>query len=102
MSELGSKYLKNLVKNKGTSAVSYIKTKEKKYYERLDLNIVNYNKKFWKTVTLFLSDKITTFLKISLVENGQIIPDESKVANSISNFFENTILLLDIKTNEHS
>ena len=102
MSELGSKYLKNLVKNKGTSAVSYIKTKEKKYYERLDLNIVNYNKKFWKTVTLFLSDKITTFLKISLVENGQIIRDESKVANSISNFFENTILLLDIKTNEHS
>ena len=102
MSELGSKYLKNLVKNKGTSAVSYIKTKEKKYYERLDLNIVNYNKKFWKTVTLFLSDKITTFLKISLVENGQIIPDESKVASSINNFFENTILLLDIKTNEHS
>ena len=102
MSELGSKYLKNLVKNKGTSAVSYIKTKEKKYYERLDLNIVNYNKIFWKTVTLFLSDKITTFLKISLVENGQIIRDESKVANSISNFFENTILLLDIKTNEHS
>ena len=102
MSELGSKYLKNLVKNKGTSAVSYIKTKEKKYYERLDLNIVNYNKKFWKTVTLFLSDKITTFLKISLVEIGQIIRDESKVANSISNFFENTILLLDIKTNEHS
>ena len=102
MSELGSKYLKNLVKNKGTSAVSYIKTKGKKYYERLDLNIVNYNKIFWKTVTLFLSDKITTFLKISLVENGQIIPDESKVANSISNFFENTILLLDIKTNEHS
>ena len=44
MSELGSKYLKNLVKNKGTSAVSYIKAKEKKYYERLDLNIVNYNK----------------------------------------------------------
>ena len=37
-----------------------------------------------------------------MVENGEIISDECKVANELSNFFENTIRLLAIciKTNK--
>ena len=58
--------------------------------------------KFWKTVKPFLSDKITTFLKRLLVENDEIISDESKVADSFSNFFENALHSLGIKTNEYS
>ena len=58
--------------------------------------------KFWKTVKPFLSDKITTFLKIVLVENDEIISDESKVADSFSNFFENALHSLGIKINEYS
>ena len=73
-----------------------------KYYERLNLNIVTDNKKSWKTVKPFLSDKVTTFPQITLVENDEIISDESKVANSFSNFFENAIISLGIKTNEYS
>ena len=42
-------------------------------------------------------DKATTFSKISLVEKGKIISDESKVANSFSNFIENAIHSLGIK-----
>ena len=49
-----------------------------------------------------LSDKVTTFPKISLVENDEIISDEPKVANSFSNFFENAIHSLGIKTSEYS
>ena len=49
-----------------------------------------------------MSDKVTTFPKISLVENDEIISDESKVANSCSNFFENAIHSLGTKTNEYS
>ena len=49
-----------------------------------------------------MSEKVTTFPKISLVENDEIISDESKVANSFSNFFENAIHSLGIKTNEYS
>ena len=45
---------------------------------------------------------INTFLKISLVENNEIISDESKVTNSFSNFFENAIHSLGIKTNKYS
>ena len=37
-----------------------------------------------------------------MIEKGEIISDESKVANSFSNFFENPIRSLGIKANEHS
>ena len=49
----------------------------------LDLKNVTDNNELWKTVKPFLSDKVTTFPKISLVEKGEIISDESKVANAI-------------------
>ena len=47
-----------------------------------------------------MSDKVTYFPQIILVENDEIISDESKVANSSSNFFENAVHSLGIKTNE--
>ena len=78
------------------------KKERRRYYERLDLKNVTDNKEFRKTVKPFLSDKVTTFPKISLVEKGEIISDESKVANSFSNFFENAIHSLGIKANKHS
>ena len=88
----------NLIKSRGISAVNYIK-KRKKYYKMLDLKNVTDNKEFWKAVKPSLSDKVTTFPKISLVEKGEIISDES---NSFSNFLENAIPSLGIKGNEHS
>ena len=78
------------------------KKERKKYYERLDLNNVTDNKKFWKTVKPFFSDKVTSFLQITLVENDEIISDESKVTNSFSKFFDNAVQSLGIKTNEYS
>ena len=59
------------------------------------------NKEFWKTVKPILSDKSITFPKISLVEKGELISDESKVTTRFSNFFENVIGSLSIKTNEN-
>ena len=55
------------------------------------------NKEFWKTVKRFLSHKVTTFPKISLLEKEEIISAESKVANSFSNFFENARRSLGIR-----
>ena len=49
-----------------------------------------------------MSGKVATCPKISLVQNNEITSDESKVANSFSNFFENAIHSLGIKTNEYS
>ena len=39
----------------------------------------------------FLSDKVTFFSKISLVEKGEIIIDKSKFSNSFINLCENSI-----------
>ena len=88
------------MKNRGISPVNYIK-KNKIYHEMLDLKNVTTNKELWKTVKPFLSDKVTTFPAISLVEKREIISDESEVANSFSNFFENAIRSLVIKAIEH-
>ena len=107
-SELESKYVKNKTSEnlksykKQRNFCSKLYKKERKKYERLDLNNVTDNKKFWKTVKPFLSDKVTTFPQITLVENDEINSDESKVANSFSNFFENAVHSLGIKTNESS
>ena len=108
-SELESKHVKNKTnenlksyKKQRNFCSKLYKKERKKYYEMLDLKNVTDNKEFWKTVKPFLSDKVTTFPKISLVEKGEIISDESKVANSFSNFFENAIRSLGIKANEHS
>ena len=49
-----------------------------------------------------MSDKITTFPQGTLVENDEIFSDESKVADSFSNFIENALHSLGIKTNEYS
>ena len=74
-SELESKYVKNKTsenlrsyKKQRNFYSKLHKNERKKYYERLDLNDVTDNKKFWKTVKPFSSDKVTTFPKISLVE----------------------------------
>ena len=50
----------------------------------------------------FCHIKVTIFLKMTLLEKDKLISDESKVANSSSNFFESAIQSLGIKANEHS
>ena len=106
-SELEREYVKNKAsenlksyKKQKKFCSNLYKKERKKYYERLDLNNITNTKKFWKTITPFLSDKVTFFPQIILVENDEIISDESKVANSSSNFFENAVHSLGIKTNE--
>ena len=93
-SELENKYLKNRTnenlkyyeKQRNFCSKLY-KKGTKKYHEMLDLKNVTDNKEFWKTVKPFLSDKVTTLPKTSLLEKGEIISDESKVANLFSNLY---------------
>ena len=108
-SELESKYVKNKTnenlksyKKQRNFCSKLYKKERKKYYEMLNLKNVTDNKDFWKTAKTFLSNKVTTSPKISLVEKGETVSDESKVANSFSNFFENAIRSVGIKANEYS
>ena len=73
------------------------KKERRKYHNKLGLRNVTGNRKFWKTMKPFLSGKVTTFLKIYLTQNEDIISEESKVDNLFSNLFENAFNLSDIK-----
>ena len=66
-----------------------LKKTKKDYYNNLNEKDVNDNKNFWKTVKPFLLDKIVLKEQIFLVENDEIIPEDSKTAESLNYFFSN-------------
>ena len=57
------------------------KTKKKEYYSNLEVSKVAGNKKFWKTVKNFFSDKSNNFGTINLVENNIVISDDQRIAH---------------------
>ena len=106
-SELETKYVKSKTnenlksyKKQRNFCTKLYKKERKIYYEKLDLNKVTDNKEFWKTIKPFLSEKVTTFPKISLIQNDDVISDELKVAKSFSSFFEDAVNSLGIKKDE--
>ena len=64
-----------------------LKKTKKDYYNNLNEKDVNDNKNFWKTVKPFLLDKTVSKEQILLVENDEIIPEDSKTAESLNHFF---------------
>ena len=79
--------------------VSLLRKTKKDYYEKLNEKDVNGNKTFWKTVKPFLSDKIVSKEQITLVENDEIISEESNVAQTFNSFFSNFVT--NLKTPEY-
>ena len=60
------------------------------------------NKKFWKTVKPFFSEKNIVNKKIVLIEDNNIISDDIKVAQLMNAHFSNTVPLLDIQGFKHN
>ena len=54
------------------------------------------NKKFWKTVKLFFSDKGVGKTDITLIEGDQIFQEDSKVAKILGDFFCHAVKSLNI------
>ena len=65
---------------------------EKEYYCNLNEKSVIDSKTFWKTVKPFPSSKTTNHSKITLVENGKVINDDKKVAETLNSFFTEAVL----------
>ena len=60
--------------------VSLLRKTKTQYYRNLDEKNVTDNNAFWKTVKPFLSDKITSKEKITLIKENEIVSnDENKV-----------------------
>ena len=45
----------------------------------------------WKTVKPFLSDKVTSSQKITLIENDKIVKNDDKTARVLNTFFSNIV-----------
>ena len=105
-SNLENKFLKNATpKNKAAyrkqrNLCSKLYKKERrKYY----LNPRNFpdNTMFWKTIKPFLADKGTTSRKITLIESGEILTEDVKVAETLNCFFSEAPKKLHITENQY-
>ena len=72
------------------------KREKRNYFNNLSLKEITDNKKFWKTVKPFLSNKEDFNKQITLIEGGEIISEDIEVAERLSNYFENAVKSLDI------
>ena len=54
------------------------------------------NKQFWKTVKPFFSDKGNYGANIKVVEEEEVLQDDSEIAEKLNKFFKNTFSTLGI------
>ena len=86
-----------LYKRQRNYCSNLLKKVKKSYYNNLDINIFKDNKKFWKSIRPFFSDKQKDYQKeFILIENDVVISDENKVAEKMNNYFIEAIENLDI------
>ena len=108
-SELKSKYCKNklvqdfqLYKKQRNYYSKLYKKERKLFYNKMNLSNINDNRRFWKTVKPFLSDKGMHTSKINLVNNDdEVISDDAVLAETFSKFYEGAVKSLGI-SNESS
>ena len=67
------------------------------YFKNVKMQDISDNKKFWKTIQPYFSDKGYNQTKVTIVEKGSIITDENKIATLMNNYFINITKNLDLK-----
>ena len=70
---------------------SLLEKVKKDHYGNLDITFVTHNKKFWQTVKPLFSNKVKAKTIIKLVENDEMIDDESEKAKIFNEYFVNII-----------
>ena len=80
--------------------VNLIRRGKRKYVENLNVKDVTDNKKFWKTIKMYFSDKNGYSEKISLVDGDTIVSDDKEIADIFSNYFSSVVMGLDIPFNK--
>ena len=69
------------------------------FLNSLSPSVISDNWKFWKTINPLFSFKGNCGNKIKLVENEEIIDDETKAAEELNNVFKTAVASLDITGN---
>ena len=80
--------------------VKLLRETKKLYFSKLEPSNIANNKKFWKTVKPFFSDKTVTADDILLIENDKIISDSKSIADIFGEFFSNSVKNLKIENSD--
>ena len=103
-SQLKNRYNKNhnyenwyLYKKQRNFCVSLLRKTKRNYFKNVKIQDITDNKKFWKTIRPYFSDKGYNQTKITIVEKDSIITDEKKIATLMNNYFINITKKLDLK-----
>ena len=88
---------KTKLKNQKNFCSKLYKRERLKFYSDLYLNKITDNKLFWKTIKPLLSDKCLESSAISLVDNNNVISEDSELANTFNSYLEKTVIELGIK-----
>ena len=81
---------------------SLLKKTKKEYYGTLNPAVITDNKKFWKAVKPYFSDKVLTSDKIILLDKNEICEDENDVAHTFNDFFSTVVKNLGITDSAES
>ena len=108
-SRLRNKYLKSKSEidrqryNKQRNyCVKLLHPKKQKYYQSLDISKITDNKTFWKSISpLFSIKSYSTNSRITLLKNGEVLSEESKVADTFNKFFSNVVKELKIEKDDN-
>ena len=76
------------------------KRESKIYYINLDPKEIIDNKKFWNTMKPFFTSKSLSKTKITFIESGKIINEDIEVAETLNNWFEESVSSLNISIPE--
>ena len=74
-----------------------LKSTKKTFFETLNINEITDNRKFWKTVKPFFTDKSKTSKNIVLTEKNKTLNSNKKISNTFNEYFTNIIQGLNLR-----
>ena len=87
----------NNYKKQRNFCVNLLRNTKKDYFQKLNIKDLTDNKKFWKTIKPFFSNKGLNSNKLMLREKDVVVADEKALATLMNNYFVNVTADLDLK-----
>ena len=74
-----------------------LKSTKKTFFETLNINEITDERKFWKTVQPFFTDKCKTTNNIILREKKETLNDNKNISNTLNEYFTNITKSLNLR-----
>ena len=88
------------LKEQKNKCVKLLRRAKFDYYRNINLGKLTDNHKFWKTVKPLFSDKVQVNSSISLIEDGNMVNQDSQIAEIFNQYFANITDSLGITIND--